>query len=497
MIGSEQAHIWSKYLSFAAWIGSACLVFHVLRRGAYLGALEAWAIAALYVVLPVFDMLGELSIWMNVCAVFLFWMACAVALRLGSGAFRIPTRLTCLLLFFASFNLNSQLVWFYAVGAAFFFLREKASDTWKSLARFKGLAVRYPDFLLLPVFFYWVKSVVTPTATSGAFADYNKPVFSLDRILEGYGNMANFFLLGEVGELFGSASIIIFAGFAAVVVAVVLARSGYLDKSGNAAEPTFDTGRMMLAGGFLLLASGFPYIAVGQNLANEGWLTRNCILTPLPLAMLIVGALVGLNRLLLKAHPRAWVVPLAFLTCAWIGLSSRNYLIWQGFGVKQEAIKAALQQAISARGAVAVQLRDYFMIPRTIYYYHPIVWTYMAAGGQESPATYVFDTVRMVPDQQTTDAEGRIQVSVPQIALTSRDLNQAIMEGPTPYAMERIPRQGAQTMLLVRPGQYGNDGAKIGAGYLWLKLTSPEKLPGFLKSAAQIDIFDLPPITAG
>lgn len=497
MIGAEKAYIWSKYLSLAVWIGSACLVFHILRRGVRCGVLESWAISVLYVVIPVFDMLGELSIWMNVCAVFLFWLACALSLRLGRNSLRIPLRLLCLLIFFLSFNLNSQLVWFYAVGVAFLFLRERRTAISTLFARGTSLAARYPDFLLLPLLFYGIKSVVTPTASSGAFADYNRPVFSLDRMLEGYGNMATFFIAGEFGELFSSSVVLLLAGLTAVVFAVLIARSGCISKEGGAAELSGDAGPLMLAGAFLLLASAFPYIVVDQNLASEGWLTRNCILTPLPLAMLIVGALISLNRLVLRSQPNAWLVPLVFLICAWSGLSTRNYLVWQAFGVKQEAIKTTLQQAIDSREAAVVQLRDYFMIPRTIYYYHPIVWTYIAAHGHESPVTYVFDTVRMVPDQQTTDAQGRVQVSVPQITLTSRDLDQALLQGPTPYAMKKIPREGAQAMVLVRPGKYGSDGVKIGAEYLWLKLTSPEKVPAFLRSVAQTDVFDLPPITAG
>jgi hypothetical protein len=497
MIGAENAHIWSKYLSLAAWIGSACLVFHILRCGVCLDPLESWAISVIYVVIPVFDMLGELSIWMNVCAVFLFWLACALAMRLGRGSLRIPLRLLCLLLFFLSFNLNSQLVWFYAVGVAFLFLREKTASFGTLVARTKQLAFRYADFLLLPPLFYGAKRIFTPTADSGVFANYNKPVFSLERIYEGYAHMLNFFIFGELSELVSSPLILLGASLVSVALAVWLTRRKLLGCRKTVDCSSVEAARLMLAGVFLLIASAFPYIVVDQNLASEGWLTRNCILAALPLGMLVVGLLVCANRIFLKVRPIAWVVPLAFLVSLWMGLSARNYLTWQAFGVKQEAIKWQLQEAIGIRKAVVIQLRDYFMIPRTIYYYHPIVWTYMAAQGHETPGTYVFDTVRMAEDQQTTDEQGRIQVLVPQIPITSRDLNQAIVDGPVPYEMERIPRTGAQAMLLVRPGKHGSDGVKIGAEYLWLKLTSPEKVPGFLKSVSQIDVFDLPPITAG
>lgn len=495
-IGTPNAHIWAKPLSLIAWISSACLVFYLITKGGFLAGSQAWAIAVLLLVIPAFDLLGELSLWMNVCAVLLFWAACAITLKMVQSHSKVFLRMLCLLLFFVSFNLNSHLSWFYAVGVALLYLKGHSQGRKGIFLKVGHMLRHYPDFLLLPIAFYIGKNIFTPTATTGIFANYNKPNLSFERMSTGYLDMANYFILGELRQLFSNSFILFVSVLLTLIFSLLAAGKGYFRASPKSVKKVYAGKSLLVAGGFLLGAAAFPYIAVDQNLASEGWLSRNCILTPLPLAMLIVGGLVCLNQAVCRDRPRIWVAPLSLLIFIWIGLNGKNYLEWQGFGLKQMAIQSAMKQVISQKKVAVIQLRDYFMIPRTIYYYHPIVWTYMAAEGLPSPATYVFETVRIVPDQQSLNADGHLQISVPQIVLSTQELDQAIMQGPVPYAMEAIPRKGPQVLILVRPGKYGISGAMIGAKYLWLKHTAPAQLPEFVQQVAQIDVFDLPPVGA-
>ena len=485
--------ILAKWLGVAAWIGSAVFMEIVMVRLGRMPAAVATAIAVLAVTAPVFDLLGELALWMNTACVFLFWLAWVLVtlMKDANGWRRIALRISAIAVFFISFDLNSQLVMFYAVAAFLFALRLPALDVRTLRDRLPRAAVRHADFLALPVVFWLWKTFFT--ATSGFYSGYNKPSIDPLALSSGYASMAmNLVVLGLL-ELFASPNWI--AAAIAVGVAVAVATTRWNASAVGVMAPLPARGAWFAGmGGMLLVAAAFPYIAVGQNLASEGWLTRNGILCSLPVALLFMGAAVGANRMFLPGRPVAWMIGVCVIAVLCIGNCQRNYLALQGFGAKQRSIQDKLRGAVAGSRVCVIQLRDYYQIPATIPFYPPLIWTSIAGGGKPSPETFVIETASQFPDQIARDVNGEQRRVVPQLPLSSADVDQAITQTTMPYALQLVPRTGPQKLVTIMPGKHGNDGVSLGILYLWLKWFDRAKVGEFLESLTESQAFDLPRI---
>ena len=483
--------IWAKWLGTAAWIASAVCIATVLRRLARLPKSVATAIATLVVALPIFDLLGELALWMNTACVLLFWLAWVLVSRLPNlvGWRAIVARLTALALFFISFDLNSNLVMFYAVAVAVAGLRLPNIRPATLLRdQLPSLVIRYADFLALPVVFWLWKTWFTPANGFYASGD-NQPSLAPDRLAIGYFGLLIDFVLRGVVDLFSSPPCLLAAVIAGIATAVTLARvSATVVTSDGIGKPGL---RLVASGGFLLLAAAFPYIAVGQALSHEGWLTRNCILLPLPVALIVCGAALELNRWL-PTRPHAWLVAVVVLVVLGAGGCIRNYLAWQAFGAKQWSVREKLNAIIDETGACAIQLRDYNYVPGTIPYYPPIIWTYIGSTPPKLPTTFVIETTTAAADVFQRGPDGSIQRTVPQIPLTPQMLDQLITATTMPYALERVSRTGPQLLVMVEPGFAAESPTALGLRYLLLRWLDGDRLPEFVRDFTTMQSFPMP-----
>lgn len=484
---------WAKWLGTAAWIGTAVCIGAVLKRTAGLPEAVATAVAVLIATLPVFDMLGELALWMNTGCVLLFWLSWLLLSLLPgfAGWQAIVIRIIAICMFFVSFDLNSNLVMFYAVATAFAALRApdfRPSAVWSRLSR---PLVRHADFLALPVLFWMWKTWFTPT--SGFYATgYNQPSLAPSRLMAGYLGLGLDFVLRGLVELFSSPTWLFAALATAVASAAVMKR---ISGTTAPAEQTCVLALRLIGWGlFLLLASAFPYIAVGQQLASEGWLSRNCILCPLPVAMIACGLLMLANRWWLQGYPSAWLVGVAALATLGIGGCVHNYLSYQAFGAKQWSIREKLSAAIQESNASVVQLRDYVKIPRTIPYYAPIIWTFIADVGEWPPTSFVFETAVMAPDVFQSGADGLPRRVIPQVPLRAETVDQMITATTMPYALERVPRTGSQILLTIEPAYESDSAADLGMRYLFLSWLEPRRLHEFVQGFTKAESYPLPSI---
>jgi hypothetical protein len=484
---------WAKWFGVAAWLVAAVCVRDVLCRLVGLPVAVATSVATLVVTLPTFDLLGELALWMNTGCVLLFWLAWLLFSRLQAlaGWQAIAVRLAALVMFFVSFDLNSNLVMFYAVAVAIAGLRLPDLQPATLLARLPRVAIRYADFLALPIIFWLWKTWFTPT--SGFYATgYNQPSLAPDRLMLGYVGLVVNFVFQGLAELFSSPNRV----FAAVVVAGLTAA---ITKRFAATQPDayLPRGlglRLALWGLFLLLSAAFPYIAVGQQLASEGWLSRNCILCPLPVAMIACGLMMTANEWWLPSYPRAWLAGVAAFVTLGVGGCATNYLAYQALGAKQLSVRNGLSAAIHDSNVAVVQLRDYAHVSRTIPYYPPIIWTFIAHEGSGLPKTFVFETATLIPDVVQPGPDGQPQRRIPQIALDSQALDQAITDTTMPYALEGVPRQGPHILATVEPGYSGEKPSDLGLRYLFLSWLDHAKLADFIRGFTRISVHRLPPI---
>jgi len=481
----------AKCLGLVAWVASGLCIKFVLQYGGGLTPQIATAVATLSVTLPVFDLLGELSLWMNTACVFLFWAGWVLvtSLTLARGWLHYPVRLSAIAVFFVSFNLNSNLVMFYAVAAMLAGLR-CMNMPWPTIRHhLRRWAAAKADFLVLPIVFWIWKAVFTPT--SGYYAEgYNQPSLEPTRFVYGYAAMAVNFLGAGLVEMVASASWVGFSLALAIAIGFMLSRGAGEACDRREVRPV----TVMAWGVALLAAAAFPYLAVGQNLASEGWLSRNAILCNVPLALIVVGGAIAANVKIAPAIPWLWVFAATMVALLGIGNAHRNYFALQAFGAKERSVQRKLKAAIAENDATVVQLRDYYFLPGTIAYYPPSIWTFLASGTASAPKAFVIDTRAIAPDQVSRNESGQSEIVMPQLAPSARDIDQAIDATTMPYAMENIRREGAQILFAILPGPLGNQSVQLGRQYLALKVFDPAKCEEYENKMTQARVMLLPAI---
>ena len=491
-VGVRDMHAPAKIAGLSAWIVTSCLMYLVLLKSRFAPPPAALLCSLLAAALPVFDVLGELAIWMNTACVALFWAAWYLVVSMpAEGVLRWMLRVFALMAFFLSFNLNSLLVFFYAV-ALCLVLSPAVPSGFGSIAMAVRKAIfRYVDFAILPIAFWLWKKVFTPN--SGHYEGYNNPSLSLEILSRTGGSLFDGFIAGELKALFESPLWVVATLVVVLLAALSLQRLG-------AKLPAVGTAKvglmLVLSGSFLLIAGAFPYAVVDQSFSSFGWLSRNCILFPLPLGMIIVGGFTLLGAKAAAHRPGLVWLAVAFVALLAVGSSNRTILRLQAFGEKQESVARKLRASFADAPPAFVQLRDYFLIPKTIYFYPPIVWTYLMARGLQIPRTFVVETSQMAPDQVSLDSSG-----VPQRRITVLDVNRSIIEAAVeqttmPYAMTQIPRHGRQALAVVEPGDFGEDGVRIGWQALKTRWLQPSEMPDFLERLTRVQVRDLPSIPA-
>lgn len=477
-----------KFLALAAWIAAGIFMFKAMKTTAGLGVWVAGGIAVIFVVCPAYKMMGESILFMNTMSVAVFWAAWWMHGR-SIVAPALWRRGIAVVLFVLSFNLNSLLVFYYAVGAAFLALKAESWAPGDLFALAKKRVFQFPELVALPVIYWVFKSFAAPA--SGHHADYNKPSFDPSLLAQGYWHMWEYLLLDGAKALLGSPLLVLGAGIASVIAAMFVAKHS---SRVQIVEETECFGKIAVCGVGLLLAAALPYIAVGQNLASESWLSRNSILVGMPLGMMAVGVLGWLAQRFAPARPAFAAVPLLFVCLLCIVATNRNTLELEAFAAKQESVRVKLRAAIAQTGSCVVQLRDYYLIPGTVPYYPPIIWTYLAAYGDDRPRTFVIDITAMAPPQEQVNPDGSRQLVFPALPITSPVLLQLMDQTTMPWLLDEVPREGPQTMFIVQQGKLGSDGAAIGFGYLWRKWFDPESLLDFVDELTTTAVLNLPPV---
>jgi len=485
--------VMGRVIGLGSWVVSSVLFTQILLTLRLVPPVVAVALGCVAGALPVFGMLGDFTFVMHTFCVLLFWLG-ATAFVVGSfksGATHILWRLCSLCLFFFSFNLSSLLVFFYTVVVAFIILEPR----WQlSLAGTVSELAKRADFLALPLAFWLLKTQLTPT--SGYYLNYNQPRLGVDVLLSGISGTWTDFLVPHLGS---ALPITIGCAFLVFALGCVLRKNTWLSRLqtdvGEAISVTVG-GRLMLAGAILLVGAILPYSLVGQGLAHSGWLSRNAILTPVPLSLMLVGVTTVVASLLPKLRGATWLfLCSAFIMCS-TAQNVRNYLALEGLGAKQESITNQLLASFGENPPSLVQLKDYFVIPNTIYYYPPIVWTYLLARGLPVPQTFVIETAQIAPDEMFVDALGTQQRRLTVLNLNTQAVEQAIEQTTMPYAMTGIPRHGTQALAILEPTEMGNDGVTLGWEYLKARWLQPGQIPQFLERLTSVQVQELPSIPA-
>lgn len=478
----------AKAAGLACWILTAICMFLVLHRGGLVATIPALVVAAIAVVLPVFPLLGEYSLWMYTSAVLLFWLGWLLVTLSARrrGAIRLGARVLSMAIFFLSFNLNSLLVMFYGVAAMLAGMRRRHERRpW--VTGIAALALANADLLLTPLVFWGWKILYTPS--NGSYAGYNRPSFDPARILGGYAGLIRDVLIGGGTELLSSSSWLFCSVIVVAALSLLVGRHRAMVDTVDGNSTAADGAKLASWGLFLLMTAAFPYIVVGQSLVASGWQSRNCILLPLPVAMIVTGLLQWANACFLPGRRHAWLPVACGLVILSVGCLCKNYLALQGFGAKQRSIIARMQDPDREDVAV-LQLQDHWHLPGTIDSYPPLIWTYMAARDSTTPKTFVFETVSLFSGP-SPDASGSQAAPVPRILVSRPLLEDMIKQTTLSYALEAIPRDGRHQLLVVMPANRSETPTALGARYLEQKWFDPAGMAGFLRDLTTETTVDL------
>jgi len=476
-----------KLLALVSWIIAALFMFRCLRVLGGLSALAACAVSVLFVTCPAYKMMGESILFMNTVSFAIFWFAWWVYAKAVFTPYPW-TRIVASTLFVVSFNLNSLLVFFYAVGLVILLLEAKSYTPRIVFDLLLRRTRQFPELPLLPIVYWIGKSVFVPT--SGHHLEYNKPSFAPTLLIAGYRHAWEYLVLSGARSLFEGLGM----GLAIAVVGVLLAAKfapALRSPFGDSQKDPF--GVMCVAGFGLLLAAAFPYIAVNQNLASDGWLTRNNILVGMPIAMVFVGSF-GWVCVKFRLPSFFWISAVVTLCALFVIRSNKNLLELEALNAKQQSLRQKMRSAVQASGASVVQIRDYFWIPGTIPYYPPIIWTYLVAYGDPRPRTFVIDVSGIAPPEERIAPDGSKQLLFPALPINSALLSKIMDQTTMSWLLDEVPLAGPQIMFIAQQGRLGNNGVSIGASYLWLKWFHPKGLPEFLDQITDTHILELPPV---
>lgn len=468
-----------------------CIV--LVNAGGLRPAMARW-VSALAVVLPVFDVLGDVTFWTHGVELVAFWLAVVLVVR-GRPAGSMPRvawRIAIWGLFIVAFNLNSLLLFFHALWLALWLMRTDGKPLTETLrdgiVRLRGSI----DLALLPMVFWTAKLVFTPT--HGGYADYNRIDTDVGRLMAGCGRTLHGFLLPEIMQAVRTpgAAWAAGAGLLAAIAFVVIGKR----RGRSAVSWDCRPWSQLLAPSVLLFAAAvLPYLLVGQDLVSHGWAARNCILTPLPLAL----GLAGIAALIESRLPSrgGGIAPclLAVLLAAAALAAARSHLTLQALGAKHRSIQNGLRGVIAREAPTMIQLRDYFEIPGTIPRYPPLIWTLMAAPDGAAPSTLVFDTVQVADHEETIGPDGEVRISFPNVPVSRSDMREILKGTSMPAVLNAIPDHGGQVLFVVSTGDAGADGVAIGLDYLRCKWIDQDRMAGFLNGLIRTVEVPLPPIS--
>lgn len=318
-----------RVLTLAAMFGCAMLVRSIAARHEWISANTRYAIVLLFLVLPLNDARAGLVLFPFTLAAFLFFLG---------WFFLGRNRLLALVLFAASFNTPSLLM-FYALPMSEWYWREHKALRVKTAWRW---AVHRLDFMLLP-FVYWV--VKTTYFKPYAVYEHYNTDFSIKNLALSFMFIADNFLQVRVD------------------VYLLIAASGfafwYLANAGL--EDGAHAARLRRAGLWALALAIFPYCIVGAAPLFGFWESHNQLLMPLGVALCLVGVLLQFRRDVRRAA-------LAFIIGLSLAMNIEAYtLLFQDWQKKTELV-SLLGRDERIRHATLVVFDDRSRVGREIQY---------------------------------------------------------------------------------------------------------------------------------
>ena len=439
-------------------LAQAVLTYFLAIRLVGLNSQEAFCIALLTQAMPVFTAGQDYIMFFFVFMHTLFLLAALVATKALalSGWRHVALRAAAVLVFFISFYNAALLVFYGGFFLVLFFKwrRENPVGFWPGAWKF---SCTHADFLFLPPVSWVLRNKLTPQF--GWYETYNSPVENIPLILP---SLQSFFVnvlpfhVAQLGRWIAEHPVIIAALVLAVVAAAMRGPKILAVMRGKAG-----TFAIISFGVLLLFLAIFPFAAAGKGFSPRpiGEPSRYTILTGLPLAILLFGAL----RVILLPKPGAtsrWMAPICAAMAVVLGFQIPPvYLAERAEWVFNRSVLSNAANNEEIRKSSVVILQNFTMTNEIVY-------------GIYAFASVFGDTSRLVTNQIPQNRQFFTPSEIEMTLLRTTML---------PNLLNRVNPAGQQTLLVATRNRGGLTDWQLASKYFWLRIAgAPAEMQAFL-----------------
>ncbi len=335
-----------RVISFASILIIAVSVFLIAVYTSAFDPLQAAMISLLLLSYPAYAVTfdGNVSLQYTL-KIALFYMGCffAVTTISASDAAHIAVFAVSLILFFAAFNANSVLVYFW--GFVLFYTWLVYTRSPEGFGTYESLKIL--SLAILP-FAYWItKETLTPR--HGYYKNYNRIRFTPFSVLQ-VGLRA--FRYGIDVPMFKPILEFVASKHASLVLSSVFLGLLAFDLGKDlVAMPMLEALQILAAGYALVFLAAAPFMLVGQGSWEGGWASKNFMLFHLPYALIVFGWL----QLVLHSFSIVLIPIILFANALYI---VKIHLLYIAVSVKDKALIRWLRANPQLNSASVIKIRD-------------------------------------------------------------------------------------------------------------------------------------------
>jgi hypothetical protein len=323
----DHSILFYRILIFFAYFFSAILLNKILYSIKEIDYISRIIIVLIFILFPVNSARITLICLPYAVCHFLFFLGLYFVDKFLSSK-KMVFRILALLVLFCSFTITSLLV-FYCIVFLYIVYREKSRI--KSIKSLVALGFRYLDFTILP-FIYWIIKL-TYMVPYGLYEGHNN--INIKNFLGFYPLIwdsfhSSFVQILDISLRHTSFLVLVFG----IILWVIMLCYNF---EWSECKSRRTSVYFLILGIFLFICAVFPYIAVGSVVQSDDWNSRNQLLVPLGVALILnYGSVLCCQALGINSKIR--VLLLSLLIAMFININIQTYLDFQKDWYKQLSI---------------------------------------------------------------------------------------------------------------------------------------------------------------
>jgi formylglycine-generating enzyme required for sulfatase activity len=355
------------------WANFLCLLFEsfVIYRLALkltpLTSTEALSIAALTQAIPLFNAAQDFPVIALLAFRLLFFVATLIAALAmeRSGIRHFVLRGAALVLFAVSCVTNGALLFYYGGAYLLLYFYFTRLSPGSLVAAFRRFAIRYPDYLLLPPVAFGLRVAFIPQY--GWYANYNKPSTDVWNIGESFWSFFQYVVPYHLKAL---AKVPLDHPLMVVGVVVGLILWGkFAAATPEADRSPVSNSRFFAFGGLLMFFAILPLAMIEKHFIATpiGAESRHCVLTALPLAILLFAVL----RVAVFTGGRTvsrWLAPIVCTLVLWLGGQLWSFYVHERaeWIFSRSLLRNASKNEV-VRGSSIILIQGYSVVEQFVY----------------------------------------------------------------------------------------------------------------------------------